>query len=36
MAGLRNMVGGEVAEYAKLLAKSREQAIDRTLVKTKD
>ena len=26
------MVGGEVAEYAKLLAESREQAIDRTLV----
>ena len=26
------MVGGEVAEYAKLLAESREQAIDRTLM----
>ena len=29
MAGLRNLVGGEVTEYAKLLAESREQAIDR-------
>lgn len=32
MAGLRNIVGGEVSEYAKLLAESREQAIDRMLV----
>ena len=29
MAGLRNIVGGEVTEYAKLLAESREQALDR-------
>lgn len=29
MAGLRNLVGGEVTEYAKLLAESREQARDR-------
>ena len=29
MAGLRNLVGGEVIEYAKLLAESREQALDR-------
>ena len=26
LAGLRNIVGGEVTEYAKLLAESREQA----------
>ncbi len=32
MAGLRNLVGGEVTEYAKLLAESREQALDRMLV----
>ena len=32
LAGLRNVVGGEVSEYAKLLAESREQAIDRMLV----
>ena len=29
MAILRNLVGGEVTEYAKLLAESREQALDR-------
>ncbi len=29
LAGLRNIVGGEVHEYAKLLAESREQALDR-------
>jgi uncharacterized protein YbjQ (UPF0145 family) len=29
MAGLRNIVGGEVREYTKLLAESREQALDR-------
>ena len=29
MAGLRNIVGGEVTEYAKLLGESREQALDR-------
>lgn len=28
-AVLRNLVGGEVIEYTKLLAESREQAIDR-------
>ena len=32
MAGLRNIVGGEVTEYAKLLAESREQALDRMMV----
>ena len=29
MAGLRNLVGGEIHEYAKLTAESREQSIDR-------
>ena len=29
LAGLRNIVGGEVHEYAKLIAESREQTIDR-------
>ncbi|MFS2317347.1 YbjQ family protein [Maricaulis sp. D1M11] len=29
IAGLRNIVGGEVPEYTKLLAESREQALDR-------
>ena len=31
MAGFRNIVGGEVTEYAKLLAESREQALDRMI-----
>jgi len=29
LAWLRNIVGGEVQEYTKLLAESREQALDR-------
>ena len=29
MASLRNLVGGEIHEYAKLIAESREQTIDR-------
>ena len=29
MAGLRTLVGGEIHEYTKLLAESREQALDR-------
>ena len=29
MAAMRNLVSGEVTEYAKLLAESREQALDR-------
>ena len=28
-AGLRNIVGGEITEYTKLMAESREQALDR-------
>jgi uncharacterized protein YbjQ (UPF0145 family) len=29
MAGLRTLVGGEITEYTKMLAESREQALDR-------
>jgi len=29
LAGLRNIIGGEVHEYTKMLAESREQALDR-------
>ena len=29
MTSFRNLVGGEVTEYAKLLSESREQALDR-------
>jgi uncharacterized protein YbjQ (UPF0145 family) len=35
MAGLRNIVGGEIAEYTKLLAESREQAVDRMVAEAK-
>lgn len=36
MAGLRSLVGGEVDEYGKLLAESREQALDRMLLQAED
>ena len=29
MAGLKNIVGGEIHEYTKLMGESREQALDR-------
>jgi len=29
MAGLRNIVGGEISDYTKMMAESREQALDR-------
>ena len=31
MAGLRNVVGGEITDYTKMMAESREQAIDRMI-----
>jgi uncharacterized protein YbjQ (UPF0145 family) len=30
-AGLKNLIGGEITEYTKLMADAREQAIDRML-----
>ena len=36
MAAMRNLVGGEVTEYAKLLAESREQALDRMAEQTEE
>jgi len=35
LAGLRNLVGGEVTEYTKLLGESREQALDRMVEEAK-
>ena len=35
LAGLKNLVGGEIEEYTKLLAESRQQAIDRMLDEAK-
>ena len=31
MASLRQLIGGEITEYTKMLAESREQAIDRMI-----
>jgi len=31
LAGLRNLVGGEISDYTKLLAESREQSLDRMI-----
>ena len=31
LAGLRTLVGGEITEYTKMLAESREQSIDRMI-----
>ncbi|MFH1616299.1 MAG: YbjQ family protein [Planctomycetota bacterium] len=31
MASLRNIVGGEISDYTKMLAESREQALDRMI-----
>lgn len=36
MAALRNLVGGEVPEYTKLMAEAREQAIDRMIADAKN
>ena len=31
LAGLRTLIGGEITEYTKMLAESREQALDRMI-----
>jgi uncharacterized protein YbjQ (UPF0145 family) len=31
MAGLKNIVGGEISDYTKMMAESREQSIDRMI-----
>lgn len=36
IAGLRNLVGGEVREYTKLMAEAREQAMDRMIREAED
>ena len=36
LAGFRNIVGGEIEEYTKLLAESREQSIDRMISSAED
>ena len=34
LAGLKGIVGGEIAEYTKMVAESREQCIDRLIEET--
>jgi uncharacterized protein YbjQ (UPF0145 family) len=36
LAALKNLVGGEIHEYVKLLAEAREQAIDRMVEEAED
>ena len=36
VAALRNLVGGEITDYTKMLAESREQAIDRMVEQAKE
>ena len=36
VAGLRNIVGGEIHEYTKLMAESRENTIDRMVAEAQD
>ena len=36
LAGLRNLVGGEITEYSKLMAESRQQAMDRMVKAAQD
>lgn len=36
MAGLRNIVGGEISEYTKMMGEAREQAIDRMVADARE
>lgn len=36
VAGLKNMIGGEIEEYTKLMGESREQALDRMIKEAKE
>jgi uncharacterized protein YbjQ (UPF0145 family) len=36
MAGLRNLVGGEISNYTKMMGESREQALDRMVEEAQD
>ena len=35
MAGLKNLVGGEIDDYTKMIAESREQALDRMIAQAR-
>ena len=36
LAGLKNMVGGEIDDYTKMIAESREQALDRMVAQARN
>jgi uncharacterized protein YbjQ (UPF0145 family) len=36
VAGLKNLVGGEISEYTKMMAESREQSIDRMVAEAEE
>ena len=36
VAALKNIVGGEIEEYTRMMAQSREQAVDRMLAEARD
>ena len=36
MAGLKNMIGGEITEYTKMIAESREEAMDRMIAQARE
>jgi uncharacterized protein YbjQ (UPF0145 family) len=36
MAGIRNLVGGEIEDYTKMMAESREQSLDRMINDAKE
>ena len=36
LAGLRTLIGGEITEYTKMLAESREQSLDRLMNRAKE
>jgi uncharacterized protein YbjQ (UPF0145 family) len=36
LAGFRNLVGGEITDYTKLLAESREQSLDRMIERAQE
>jgi len=36
LAGLRNLVGGEIHEYTKMMAEAREQALDRMIQEARE
>lgn len=35
MAGLKNIVGGEISDYTKMIAETREQALDRMIAQAR-